>query len=238
MLNEIFKISDYPYLQPDTNFTDKLVRLVKTYGWLFLALLAIGPILLLADKFVTDVLHHKSLAAHNRQLFKELHKKLGFVDSLLLICLAGPFFEEMIFRFPLTLKKRNVIISGLIALFYFSSILFNVKVAGILLLSEIPFVGIGCLLVWRLVPVAPLNVSAAGKRRFIIASICLFGLMHISNFRPLDTALLWIYPIYVIPQLLMGWAISYTRLKNGFAWGLALHCLINTVATVLSFKYK
>jgi len=35
----------------------------------------------------------------------------------------------------------------------------------------------------------------------------------------------------------MGLALSYVRFKNGFIWGIALHCLINSVATTLAFNY-
>lgn len=237
MLEEIFKISDYPYLQPDNGFGNKLIRLLKTYGGLFLALFAIGPVLILTDKFVTDVLHHKSLSAVNKQLFQQLHKKLGLVSSLIIICGIGPFFEELIFRFPLSFIKRHLAIALLIGLFYLSSVFFDVKNVGVIMLGEIPFIIIACILCWRLVPATPINLKAGRKRQFIILSICLFGLMHVANFKPIDYRIIWIYPVYVIPQLLMGWAISYTRFKNGFKWGLALHCLINTVATLLSFHY-
>jgi membrane protease YdiL (CAAX protease family) len=237
MVNEIFALGNYPKLQPDASFAQKLFRLLKIYGLLLLVLFfAVAPLLLLTDKFVTLVVHHKSLNELNRHLFQSLHKKIGFVGSILFVCLAGPMFEELIFRFPLSFTKRKVTIGLSIALFYFGASFYHphnlimVKLGAEIVLAILVF-GI-C---YAYVPDIPLNLSDHLKKQLIILSIVLFALMHISNYRPVDLKLFWIYSIYVVPQLIMGIGITYTRFKNGFLWGLALHCLINTVTTLLTF---
>jgi membrane protease YdiL (CAAX protease family) len=88
-------------------------------------------------------------------------------------------------------------------------------------------------IVVMLIP-AGLEIAQKYKKPIIITSILLFGLMHIFNYVPLQWQLIWIYPLYVLPQLGMGIALTYVRFKNGFIWGIALHCLINSVSMGLS----
>lgn len=235
MLKEIFAISNYPFLQQDGDFSTKLLRIVKTYGALFLMMMAVGPILLLADKLVTDVLHHKSFNLQNKQLFQQLFKKLGFVSSYIFICVVGPVFEELIFRFPLSFTRRSVVISALIALFYFSGSVYHPQGLMLKVGLEIIIAAVIFILCGLYIPDTPLNLTPPQKRGYIILSICLFGMMHILNYRPVALNLIWLYPVFVIPQLLMGWAMTYIRFKNGFIWGIALHCLINTLSTLISF---
>lgn len=242
MLKEIFAVSIYSSLQPDSTFADKLLRIFKAYGLLFVALIAVGPILVLADTFVTGVLHHKSLNDINKQQFQQLYKKLGKPVAVLFICLIGPIFEELIFRLALKFRKREVVISLLVAFFYFSTSFVRkivpanqvytvVEIWLVLLLTSIA-------LCFYAIPNTTFNLADKLKLRLTLLYMILFGLMHAFNYKPTEWGLIWLYPIYVIPQLLMGWGITYVRLKNGFAWGIAMHCLINTVSTLLSLWVK
>ncbi|MES2276863.1 MAG: CPBP family glutamic-type intramembrane protease [Bacteroidota bacterium] len=238
MLKEIFFISNYPHLERGSPFANKLVTFFKTYGLLLLVMIAIGPVLILADKFVTHVLHHKSLNDQNREMFKQLYKKAGMFNAFLFICIIGPIFEELIFRFPLSFKKRQVAITLLIAVFYFAGAFVHPKIIMMKVAVEIAIALIIAGLCIAFIPDTPLNMPEQRKRQLIITSMCLFALMHVANYRPMDWALIWIYPIYVLPQLLLGWGITYVRFKNGFVWGIALHCLINTVSTLLAYLIK
>jgi membrane protease YdiL (CAAX protease family) len=237
MFEEIFSISKYPFLQKDGDFGQKLTRVLKTYGILFLMMIAIGPILMLADKLVTDVLHHKSLTEQNRQMFRQMYKRFGFFTSAFFICIIGPVFEELIFRLLLSFKKQHVAISVLVALFYFGGTIYHPHQLILKIGLEILIATVVIILCQIYIPDGAFNLSPQRKRLFIILSIILFGLMHVFNYRPIDLKIIWIYPVFVIPQLLMGWAISYTRLKNGFVWGIALHCIINMVSTGLSYHW-
>jgi hypothetical protein len=238
MLKEIFTISNYPYLDRNDAFINKLATFFKTYGILLLTIIAVAPILILADKFVTQVLHHKSLNTQNREMFKQLYKRVGYFNAFAFICVIGPVFEEMIFRFALSFKKRHVVTAILIAAFYFAGAFFHPKMIMLKAGIEIAVALVIAALCTILIPASPLDIPDERKRQIIIASVCLFGLMHIANYRPLDWPLIWIYPVFVLPQVLLGWGITYVRFKNGFVWGVALHCLINTVSTLLAFLMK
>jgi len=246
MLKEITAISEYPELEQRENapFSQKLITLFKAYGLVFLSLLLISaPVVVLADKFVIHILHFKSIKDQDTISFKHLFDKTGYVKGLIYICLIGPLLEETVFRLPLAFKKTPVAISISVAVLLFGTILPVVKhlneVLGVYWVIVIR-VALSVILFFILKKIIPANIilSKNVKNRLIITSIILFGLMHVSNYSPLQWPIIWIYPLYVVPQLFMGWLISYIRFKNGFVWGIALHCIINSMAMGLSSAYR
>lgn len=236
-------ISGYPdlALKKSSSFIEKLSVLLKTYGLIFLFLLFAAPLILLPEYFVTHVLHYSSIREQNNVTFEHLIKKIGYLTAVLYICLIGPLLEETIFRLPLSFKKVHIALGLAVAIFLFSSavpIARNLTASiglGYALLIRLAIVGLIYLLIIKLLP-AEFLLSPSRKKAWIIISICLFGLIHISNYSPFHWAIIWIYPFYVLPQLFMGWALSYIRFKNGFIWGVALHCLINSVSMGLGYS--
>ncbi len=235
MLEEIFNVSQYPYLHQNQTFSQKLLSVLKTYGVVFLAMLFTAPLFLMADKFVVSSLHHQSLENLNKREFHHIYQKLGFLKSYLFVCLIGPAFEEIIFRLPLSFRRQHVAIALLIALFYFGGFFLHIKDPLIKLGIEGSFailiIGI-CSLTTSL---KIISISPANKKQWVVSSMILFGLMHIFNYMPVDYHLIWIYPVFVLPQLIMGWGLTYVRFKNGFAWGILMHSIINTIAVLFAF---
>ncbi|UAY57414.1 CPBP family glutamic-type intramembrane protease [Arachidicoccus terrestris] len=73
-------------------------------------------------------------------------------------------------------------------------------------------------------------------RKFIFCIIAfLFGLIHISTFSPLYPNLFWAYPVFVLPQIIMGFGFGYVRIKYGFLYGFILHFMVNFMFLILSF---
>ncbi|HWZ04106.1 MAG TPA: CPBP family glutamic-type intramembrane protease [Mucilaginibacter sp.] len=243
MLSELLKISEYPdlALKPRLSFKEKLALVFKTYAFIFIVILFTAPVIILADYIATHVFHYGSIRNQNNTTFQHLIKKIGYLTAIVYICLIGPVLEETIFRLPLSFKRAHIALSVSVAILLFSSAIPFIKHLhqsiglGWALSAR---VGFSALVFWLIFIILPkqINFSSAAKKRLIIISICLFGLMHVSNYSPLHWAIIWIYPIYVLPQLCMGWALSYIRFKNGFIWGIALHCLINSVAMGLGFS--
>jgi len=238
VLEQIFKISQYPDLSLSEMdaFGKRLAILLKTYGLLFLTLFLVAPLGLLADYFVVHILHAKTISKADLDGMKHFFQKMGYWKAVAYIGLAGPLLEEAVFRLPLSLKKRHIALAAAIAVFLFSGIVFHnlTKIPGLNLGLQIA----ACVLVYTAAMLlAPAGLSIIDNRfrkHIIVLSMCLFGLMHIGNYSPIQWPLIWIYPIYVLPQLAMGWAITYIRFKNGFWWGYALHCLINSISLLLS----
>jgi hypothetical protein len=241
MLKEIFTIGNYPNLPLIDNdtFGEKILTVLKTYGIIFLFLLAVAPVSYFAEYCVTHLFHLQSIRKQGDISMQRVIHKMGYGIALMYICLIGPILEETVFRLPLSFKRLHIAIGLGVAVLLFTSPLPFVKTfslqVGVVnaLLIRIAFSAIICFIVFKLIP-NNFTIPPGYKKTIIIVSICLFGLMHIANYAPLQWQLIWIYPVYVLPQLGMGLALSYVRFKNGFIWGSALHCLINSVAMMLT----
>lgn len=218
----------------DKSFMDKLGRTLQTYGFVLLALIFIAaPIVASADYFVVHVLHFKAINGQGRSNLKHLLEKHYYL-ILIYGCLIGPILEETVFRLPLSFKKNNIALGIACAVLLFGFALKGkILIAGVgilvVVLIRIAIAIATFFIVRRLLP-NDIQLSDATKKWLIVLSISLFGLMHIANFTPIQWPIIGVYPLYVVPQIFMGWLITYVRFKNGFIWGIALHCLINSVA--------
>lgn len=244
MLKKILSISQYPYLkqEEDQSFADKVATLFKAYGLVWLAIIFIAaPLIPLADGIVTHTLHFKSIMGQDKISMKQMLQKTGYAFGLIYICLVGPLLEETVFRLPLSFKKIHIAISLAVAMLFIASLYHIPKTLNLSLRIPLEFLQLAVIpaatffAIRKFLP-ADIKLSENVKKWLIITSMCLFGLMHVSNYSPLQWPIIWIYPVYVLPQFLMGWLMTYVRSKNGFIWGLALHCLINTTAMLFSFS--
>jgi hypothetical protein len=237
VLREFLTISEYPNLSllPKSPFTERIGTLFKTYGLLFITIILVAPLIIATDHLVVHVLHFKAINQVQNNGMRQFFHKLGYWKAAIYISLIGPLLEETIFRLPLSLKKTHIVLALSTAAFLFGGLFFHHITNPLLNISiRLSISAIIYLICIFTVPDGPAITEYRFRKQLIIVSICLFGLMHISNYAPIQWPLIWIYPIYVIPQLLMGWAITYIRFKNGFLWGFALHCLINSVSVLIS----
>ena len=101
-----------------------------------------------------------------------------------------------------------------------------------LLVDEFLIKKMGFTSVFKLLKRNPKIETAIGKRQKIITmlSVVLFGLLHISNIETLHWELALLYPVYALPQMILGYVSSVQRLKLGFVWGLLFHSMINLMA--------
>ena len=98
-----------------------------------------------------------------------------------------------------------------------------------LLVDEFLIKKMGFTSVFKLLKRNPKIETAIGKRQKIITmlSVVLFGLLHIVNIENLHWELVLFYPVYVLPQTILGYVCSVQRLKLGFVWGLLFHSMNN-----------
>lgn len=101
-----------------------------------------------------------------------------------------------------------------------------------LLVDEFLIKKMGFTSVFKLLKRNPKIETAIGKRQKIITmlSVVLFGLLHIANIETLHWELALLYPVYALPQMILGYVSSVQRLKLGFVWGLLFHSMINLMA--------
>ena len=243
MLKKILSISQYPYLKQaeDQSFADKVATLFKAYGFVWLAILLIAaPLIPVADSIVTHTLHFKSIMGQDKISMKQMLQKTGYAFGLIYICLLGPLLEETVFRLPLSFKKIHIAISMAVVILFMGTLYPapNTLILSLRICLDVVKFGMplaAFFIIRKFLP-TEINLSDTVKKWLIITSTCLFGLMHIANYSPLQWPIIWIYPVYVLPQFLMGWLMTYVRLKNGFIWGVALHCLINITGMAFSFS--
>lgn len=237
MVNEFLKISDYPFLseRERLSFGRLLKILLAIYGTIFLFNIGFGIFIQIVEAIVVKGLHYKSILSQFSNTMNRTIKKNGFPLTLLYVCLIGPLMEESLFRLPLSFKRKHMAISAGMAFYFIVASLPYLKHLS-LIWGKWPAIGliiIPAILIafvaYKLIPEHS-QFSYAARRRTIIASMLVFGLMHMFNYLPFQLGVLWAYPFYVLPQLFMGWGLTFMRLRGNFWWGFALHCLINSVS--------
>ncbi|MFD0763363.1 type II CAAX prenyl endopeptidase Rce1 family protein [Mucilaginibacter lutimaris] len=241
MLKEFLAVNNYPQLNQDRSFQSKLILLLQIYGIIFLINILIAPISFIADHFVTHVLHYKSISRQYQETLLRMFHKFGYLKAVFYISVMAPVIEEAIFRLPLTFKRQHVAIA-----FGFALVLIAKLIPGLAnqslfinILARVALLVVGYFTLTKFGPA--LKTPGKGfQTLLIVTSVIVFGLMHILNYVPLQWHIIYIYPLYVIPQLMMGWALTYIRFKNGYFWGMGLHALINGVSMVLYtiFRHK
>ena len=163
------------------------------------------------------------------KLMMESQKKIKGYYGIFMVVILGPLVEELIFRLILVPKRRNIAIFT----FVFSFLVLNktyyiIKIDWLLLVSLVVS-GLLSFLVFNLLKRNPEIETAIGKRQKIITmvSVVLFGLLHIANIENLHWELALLYPVYALPQMILGYVSTVQRLKLGFIWGLLFHSMNN-----------
>ena len=185
-------------------------------------------LMLLVDDFLIKKMGFTSVF----KLMLESQKKIKGYYGFFLVVILGPLVEELIFRLILVPKRRNIAIFT----FVFSFLVLNktyyiIKIDWLLLVSLVVS-GLLSFLVFNLLKRNPKIETAIGRRQKMVTmvSVVLFGLGHIANIETLHWELALFYPVYVLPQMILGYVCSVQRLKLGFIWGLLFHSMINLMA--------
>ncbi|WP_371732056.1 type II CAAX prenyl endopeptidase Rce1 family protein [Spirosoma sp. KCTC 42546] len=155
---------------------------------------------------------------------------MGLYKSIFFSSVKAPIIEELSFRLLLRPTRFNVSFS--IAFFIF--LLFDT----ILYFSDLPTYSIRlviCLLLFFFLYITynPLWLSALKITDYKLLTITSlgFGAIHITNFTTIDKGLFFIYPIYILPQIFLGFILGIIRIRNGFIWAVLLHILVNGSVT-------
>jgi hypothetical protein len=150
--------------------------------------------------------------------------------------------EELTFRLPLRYSAINLTISALLfALFPAGSLLLRfggfglattterwlVRAVFALLVASVVFV------VLRTEPVRRLagSIWFDHFRSILYVSCFAFGLFHLFNYRftSLTAATLLLAPFLVLPQIVAGFILAFTRMRLGLIWCILLHAAHNLV---------
>ncbi len=161
-------------------------------------------------------------------LINEIPEKKLFILSIL-----APVYEEIIFRSLLKFNKTNLIlftstISILISLLFYRS---DIKLGIMFFTILIIFI-----LILIIFKTSTIQKTYNNHFNYIFySSILLFGFMHISNFSGSTMLIVLFSPLLVSPQLILGAILGYIRMKNGLAYSILFHLLINFI-TIIIFR--
>ena len=185
-------------------------------------------LMFLVDEFLIKKIGFPSVF----KLMIESQKKIKGYYGFFLVVILGPLVEELIFRLILVPKRINIAIFTFVFSFLVLNKTYYINKIDWLLLVSLAVSGLLSFLVFNLLKRNPKIETAIGKRQKIITmvSVVLFGLGHIANIETLHWELALLYPVYVLPQMILGYVCSVQRLKLGFLWGLLFHSMINLMA--------
>ena len=152
----------------------------------------------------------------------------------ILFVFVGPLIEEIIYRLYLSFKKIHIIISILFFEFY----LFNETFIQFTLdyKSFIIFFILSVITIITITYFYTFLQIFLNKNNLLIywISIFLFGVSHIFNLENIEFKYFYLYILFIVPQIIMGYFITNLRLKQGFFWGLLLHIIINTINALVN----
>ena len=229
-MTDILKL--YSLSEIDYRHKYPLIEKIKYFakGILLYFVLQICALLLmfLVDEFLIKKMGFPSVF----KLMIESQKKIKGYYSIFLVVILGPLVEELIFRLILVPKRRNIAIFTFVFSFLVLNKTYYINKIDWLLLVSLVVSGLLSFLVFNLLKRNPKIETAIGKRQKIITmvSVVLFGLLHIVNIENLHWELALLYPVYSLPQMILGYVSSVQRLKLGFIWGLLFHSMINLMA--------
>ena len=209
--------------------TTKLLTVLKIYLFTLLLAAIAATITGLFDKILVSFFSIKSLTTTHASNFKAVADRFGNF-KVFYVALFVPALEELIFRLPLQAKPFFISFSFGMLLYPiagFSYIHFDVYALR-------PYLGVVVFLIlipvvvgWVLKKINITGIINKNYRVYFYILSSLFALVHISNFKPLNYNLIYLYPLYVLPQFVMGVSLGYLRNKCGLQYSLLLHSLIN-----------
>jgi membrane protease YdiL (CAAX protease family) len=152
---------------------------------------------------------------------------------ILSVIIFAPIIEELTFRLLLIPKYKYISFSLSLTIIAICKSIWGTNEGYEWYLLALPAYG----LAYYIFRDKPFNTTK--PVRFLVhISVIIFAFMHIFNFIELEVWMYFIFPILTAPQILMGYILSFTRLKYGFLYGVLLHMLINfTLSLPLIIKY-
>ncbi len=135
---------------------------------------------------------------------QDLFKEVGYGAMFFLAVILAPFLEELIFRTFITFRR-------------FYPLLF--------------FIDSGSPENHSKRVRKSLNIWSTLFPVMVYGSTFVFGYVHVFNFDG-DIAL-WKAPFAVLPQLILGLTLAFTRVRYGLVWSMLNHAIWNLIPTVI-----
>jgi hypothetical protein len=193
-----------------------------------------GICLLLPIDSALNIFYNYSILDISRQVIPRAHQKFGSFAFFILVIL-GPFLEEIIFRLPLKLERFGMCFSLGLLTYYFSGPIYEISFYEWKFYERVAISLIVIITVYKFLPASWLDyIKIKFYSQYFYLTATLFALIHIINYAPHNASVLFFYPIFTLPQFIMGVFIGYARMKYGFFSGWFIHALINLIGFLAS----
>lgn len=205
-------------------FYHKIGQILMLIGWLYLILLPISLVLnLLLNLFVYQ--------GENKVGTLLTENPLWFV--MIFGAFIGPLLEETLFRLSLKFKPIYASLTSAVFVYYLLNIILgyisiNSIVIPIMLFVFPILVG---LIIFFITNAKKESIHHFFERYFKVifyTFVIMFAFMHITNYTD-RLAILLIAPLLVLPQLIVGFLLSYIRMRQGFGYAVFAHAIYNGV---------
>ena len=218
--------SDFHY-----SLKEKSYIFLKGLFLYFLSVSIIAMFIMGIDEIIVKNLNYPSI----HDLFRKSKSNINNNYNIFLIVLLLPFIEELFFRLILVPSRRNItIFTFLLSLFLCYGGLYPQKIDWFLFLSITISSVTSVIILYFLNKNSKIELFFLNKQKILtIISFVTFGLIHLGNIEKIYWELILFYPVYVLPQISIGYFCSILRLKFGFIWGVLFHSTINLIGSSL-----
>ena len=209
----------------------KWVYFIKGVALHMLCVICSVMLIMAVDSFIVNELGYPSI----KESFHKSSKNIDQKYSIFLIVILLPIVEELFFRLVLIPMRRNIaVFVFLLSIIVLYQGKYPKEIEAFLFVS----VAISFLLamgIFKYMQKKPIIEESLWKRQkiIIILSIVFFGLIHIGNIKVLQKELALFYPIYVLPQMFIGFFSSVLRVRLGFVWAVLFHSTINLIGSTI-----
>lgn len=228
-----------PLRNTKTDFKSKLRRFKKAFFFLLITLIIYTLILSALDKiFKYFDLNISVFDLKDTTVLNKLTAKYSIIQLWVITAIMAPIWEEIEFR--LLLRPTRLYIAVSLSLFYLlhsGSISFKTEKflnePAVVAFSLIQAIFIG-LFIYYILSESLLETLSYSKFKLMVwGSVIVFTYVHLKNYGDLNFLKLLLSPVLLLYVFIVGWLLSYLRIRNGFLWCVAFHalhnCLINSI---------
>lgn len=235
MLYGFFKNPDCAFRQNDS-FSQSLKEFFSILGFTIFFLFVNYVAVSLVDLVIKFTTNFSFL-----EVINGAQKVASNQKTVLFFLVFAPVVEELVFRLPLKVSRKNLLISAVSAyiLFYLS----HKSLASILSANEaLKFFGFVLVSFGAIFSLKEHRLRSFLNSYFSIyfyTLIIIFGLLHVTNFLDLiPKNLIAFAPLFAFHQVIVGFFLGYIRLKRGLIWCILLHFSLNLLPTIAYFLNK
>ena len=147
----------------------------------------------------------------------------SYFKSFLFLVILSPIIEEITHRLWIRKNILNTIVSLVCCIVLVIYFIFKKEV------SLLSFKVILLLILCCVIYISNIVLDKRDSKIVLYISSILFGLSHITNFTDTLSIPIYMIPLLIFPQLILGLMAGYLRLTYGFIYCVLCHFIINLI---------